>query len=110
MGQTLVSLESPEENTESPSSPPTPSYPVWVRVEVQDTHQHDFNVAPLACISVALNIAIRDESFLIEEEVRHKDRNAKVVERGSGGVLLQYRLESQERGMRVSGNTEGVTW
>jgi len=99
MGQTVVVVDEGSEEVEEPVGvdggseeleliEPAPVYPVGVVVVVETEVVHDFSETNHCCVGV------------------------QVVMEGKGekGVLIQYRLEEQVKGARVSGNTDGLAW
>merc|ERR1711872_1095291 len=65
---------------------PVPVYPVSIKVITHPPEiSHSFATTSHCCVRIA------------------------VVMDGKG-ILVQYRLEKQEKGARISGNTDGLTW
>jgi len=99
MGQTVVRVEEVQEEVgellvvdgvseEMELVEPVPIYPVSVKVLVQTEMFHDFHKTGHFCIKLEV----------VMEGMEEK------------GVLVQYRLEEQMKGARVSGNTDGLVW
>jgi len=65
---------------------PAPVYPVSVKVTTQPELDHNFATTSHFCVKFEVEMS------------------------GMEGVLVQYRLERQEKGARISGNTDGLTW
>jgi len=99
MGHTIVRVEEGQEEVgellaveggseEMELVEPAPVYPVSVVVGVLSEIMHDFNEANHCCVRVEVVLNGKEEK----------------------GMLVQYRLEEQVKGARVSGNTDGLAW
>jgi len=100
MGQTVVRVEEGQEEVEQilleervseevEFLKPVPTYPVCVEVITHPTELgHSFTSSSHCCVRLEVVMKGMDEK----------------------GVLVQYRLEKQEKGAMVSGNTDGTAW
>jgi len=99
MGQIMVAIDDVDEGAEDllvvngvseevELIEPAPSYPVIVDVKVDSEATNDFVKFHHYCVKAIIVM----------------------TSRGSKGVLVEYRLDQQIRGARVSGNTDGIVW
>jgi len=100
MGQTVVRVEDGQQEEgeviaekglgeEVELVEPVPVYPVSIKVITHPPEiSHSFATTSHCCVRIAVVMEGMDEK----------------------GILVQYRLEKQEKGARISGNTDGLTW
>jgi hypothetical protein len=103
MGQAVVPVtrEVPEEQEQEPV---VPSNPATVAVVVEPVLLHDFAASPLACVPVGLRLEAKEAEAVA---AHGRGRRGEELE---GGVLVEYQLGGQTRGVRVAGSTSGRGW